>query len=123
MNFLRNNRTVIGAAVLGVLLIAGYFLFGGSSGGSSLLSSSPAPSNESQQLLATLGDLHSVSLDNTIFKNQIFMSLMDFGTVIPTQPVGRHNPFAAAGATPAPQTKAPANAQSQSKAPTNAQKP
>ena len=111
MNFLRNNRTTIGAVVLGMLIIAGYYLFWGGGGGSSLLSSSPAPSDESQQLLTTLGDLHSVTLDNGIFKNQLFMSLTDFGTVIPTQPVGRHNPFAPVGSAPAP-TPTPAKTSS-----------
>lgn len=106
MQFFRNSRTTLGTILLGVLVVAAYYVFWGGSGGSALLSSSPAPTTESQQLLATLGDLHSVTLDNRIFKNQIFVSLSDFGSVIPAQPVGRKNPFAPVGsqtsARPAP---------------------
>ncbi len=101
MQFFKNNKTPILAAILGVLALAGfYFIWGGSGSSSNLLSSPAVPSSESQQLLATLGDLHAVTLDPGIFKNSTFVSLMDFGTVIPTQAVGRHNPFAPTGAAP-----------------------
>ena len=104
MRFFHNNRTTIGAIMLGVLLVVAYYVFWGSGSGSPLLSSSAAPSSESQQLLATLGDLHSVTLDNRIFKNQIFLSLSDFGAVIPEQPVGRPNPFAPVGVQTSPRS-------------------
>lgn len=95
MSFFTQNRTPILALVLGVLAIVAYYTFwGGSGSGSSLLSSAPAPSSDSQQLLTTLGNLDTVTLDDSIFKNDVFVSLADFGTVIPAQVAGRHNPFA-----------------------------
>lgn len=104
MNFLKNNRTPIIAAVVGILAIgAYYFVWGGSSSSDTLLSSAPA-SSQGQQLLATLGDLNAVTLDPAIFKNATFVSLADFGTVIPAQAAGRHNPFAPTGAAAPPPT-------------------
>ena len=102
MNFFQHNRTAIGIAVLGVLLVVAYYMYFGSGSTGSLLSSSPVASDQGQQLLATLGDLHSVTLDNAIFTNDVFVSLTDFGTVIPAQPVGRHNPFAPVGGASVP---------------------
>lgn len=99
MQFFKNNKTPILAAILGVLALAAYyFIWGGSGSSDNLLSSPAAPSPESQQLLVTLGDLGAVTLDPSVFKSPIFASLMDFGTVIPMQAVGRHNPFAPVGA-------------------------
>lgn len=99
MQFLTHNKTPILALVAGALALIGYYFFWGGSGGSSaLLVSSSAPSSQSQQLLVTLGNLDAVTLDNAIFKNAVFVSLADFGTVIPAQALGRHNPFAPVGA-------------------------
>ncbi len=46
-----------------------------------------------RDIVATLLQLRSVSLDGTVFSNPAFRSLQDFGSQIVTEPVGRQNPF------------------------------
>ncbi len=45
-------------------------------------------------LLSALGKLRTITLDEAIFQNPVFMSLSDFSTTIEPQPSGRQNPFA-----------------------------
>lgn len=45
-------------------------------------------------LLAALRDLKKLRLDQEIFKNPVFISLVDFGQILAEQPKGRANPFA-----------------------------
>ena len=102
MTFLLDNKTTLMAALLGALLIGGYYVFwGGSSEPSLVQTQVESASLEGQQLLAILGDLHALTLDDAIFKDPVFVSLNDYGVVIPVQPLGRSNPFAPVAATPA----------------------
>lgn len=54
---------------------------------------SPASSAE-RDLVATLLQLRTVTLDGTVFSDPAFQSLRDFGSQIVPEPVGRPNPFA-----------------------------
>ncbi|HVT74859.1 MAG TPA: hypothetical protein VHD69_00325 [Candidatus Paceibacterota bacterium] len=45
-------------------------------------------------LLATLRQLRKLKLDDSIFTSAAWLSLTDFGKVIPPQQPGRSNPFA-----------------------------
>lgn len=47
-----------------------------------------------RDIVATLLQLRTVSLDGTVFMNPAFRALQDFGSQIVTEPVGRENPFA-----------------------------
>ena len=83
--------------VVGVLLLGGlyvYVSFFSSPASSPALTASDSSAALSQSLLATLQSLHTIKLDNSIFSEPSFQSLTDFGVVIPSQPVGRRNPFA-----------------------------
>lgn len=51
----------------------------------------------SQEILATLGNLRTIKLDNSIFSDPLFISLSDFGVNIPPAAAGRRNPFAPVG--------------------------
>src|SRR3989344_2001966 len=103
MNFLSSKKNIVTLTILFILLFAGYiFFFGGEGGGSdSLLTSETADIGKvsplSRSILLTLGDLQNIKLDDSIFSNATFESLVDFGVEIPTKPVGRSNPFAPAG--------------------------
>lgn len=99
MDFItRNKTTLIGLIVLGGLVWAYFTYFSGST--SEPLTTQDA--NISGNLLITLGSLHTIRLDNSIFTDPVFLSLSDFGTTIPPQASGRGNPFAPLGsATPA----------------------
>ncbi len=100
MTFIKQNvlLTIVTVGVIGGLL---YYTLGmnNSSSSSTLListgdsSSSPA----SQKLLTSLTSLSTITLDSSIFTDPVFVSLTNFGVVIPPENVGRHNPFASFG--------------------------
>lgn len=99
MDFLKQNKAAI---ALGVLLIAGIFVYTTfflSSAPVATLTSSDSDSTLSQNLLVTLQSLHTIKLDNSIFSEPAYQSLTDFGVVIPQQTPGRRNPFAPLGFT------------------------
>ncbi|MBP7770717.1 MAG: hypothetical protein KA066_02285 [Candidatus Pacebacteria bacterium] len=78
--------------------VAALFYFYSSGGDAPLLTSSEdAESPVSQELLATLGNLRTIRLDNSVFSDPLFMSLSDFGVTIPPAAAGRRNPFAPVG--------------------------
>ncbi len=93
LSFIKSN---ILAVIIGVVLLVGvgYYLI--SSGGSApaLTSSADGTSVASQQLLTTLSSLRTIKLNSGIFSDPVFVSLTDFGVVIPKQSTGRRNPFA-----------------------------
>jgi quinol-cytochrome oxidoreductase complex cytochrome b subunit len=98
-DFLKSNGILLGAAALAVVGAVVYFgFFGGASGSGSLLTSPDEGSSPvSNELLQRLSSLHTIKLDNTIFTNPVYISLISFRVVIPPQPIGRSNPFAPIG--------------------------
>lgn len=94
MAFFKKNRTAILGIVAGIIALIAYFQFFGGSSSSVLTSSSEAPSPAGSDLLVALGNLQGIKLDNAVFQDPVFISLSDFGVDIPSQPVGRRNPFA-----------------------------
>lgn len=110
-----NNKLIF---VLIVIAIAGGAWYGLSGSGepAPLLTSETvvgAGGTADQQLVGSLLTLRAVTLSGTIFQNQAFASLRDYGTTIIPEPVGRENPFA-----PRSQAGAAASTQSTSTAPT-----
>ncbi len=96
MDFLKHNMVAIGvgvALIIGIFVYLQYF----SSSSSATLNSSTTNVTLSQNLLATLQNLHTIKLDNSIFSDPSFQSLTDFGVTIPAETVGRRNPFAPLG--------------------------
>jgi len=98
IDFIKQNKVFVGIIFAVVVLVGGYFIYGAGgtpSEGSALTSTGVSETSKvSRELLATLSNLKSISLDSSIFTDSVFLSLTDFGTVIPVQPVGRDNPFA-----------------------------
>ena len=97
MNFLRNHTTLIIISFVATIVVIGlYYYLGNTSSSTATLTATPTATGVvgGNDLLASLSDLQSVKLDNTIFGNKTFVSLLDFGFTIPIQPVGRINPFA-----------------------------
>lgn len=95
MDILKNKYVLEGLAGFAVLCL-GFYLWT-TSGSTPLLSESQA-SPVSQELIATLGKLHTITLDQTVFSDPVFVSLNDFGVTIPPEATGRRNPFAPVGA-------------------------
>lgn len=110
MNFITKNKGMLGGVIVVVLCGLLYFMY--FSGGSApALSSSSQTSPISQDLLAALQNLHTITLDNSIFSDQVFTSLTDFGVTIPPENVGRRNPFIPlTGLTPQTPSNLPAGA-------------
>ena len=112
MQFLNANKMPIFGLAAAGLLLWGYFVFFGEESGP-LLSSGATPSPVSQELLVTLSNLRTISLDETIFADPVFQSLNDFGVVIPPELIGRRNPFAPIGlSASAPASSATSSAES-----------
>ena len=95
MNSLLGNKNVLGGVAILAVLGLGYYIW--SSTSSAPLLSSDATSVGSQEILATLGRLHTIKLDPALFQDPTFTSLSDFGVTIPPQEAGRRNPFAPVG--------------------------
>ncbi len=97
---LKKNMVVIGVIVAAVAVL--YYFYSSSGGGATLTSSAEVESPVSQEILATLGNLRTIKLDNSIFAEPLFLSLSDFGVTIPPAAAGRRNPFAPVGQGNAP---------------------
>ena len=95
MNILKNKFVVGGVGAVLVLTLA-YYLWT-SAENSALLTTNDGTSPLSQEILITLGQLHTIRLDPAIFTDPVFASLTDFGVTIPPQNAGRRNPFAPVG--------------------------
>ncbi|HEY4511054.1 MAG TPA: hypothetical protein VJG29_01640 [Candidatus Paceibacterota bacterium] len=99
MEFLKKNKLALAGAVALIILIGAYLAFRGGNNEELLQSteSGQLSSPVSRELLLTLSDLRNVTLDESLFSDPSFRSLVDFGVEIPLQPVGRRNPFAPLG--------------------------
>lgn len=95
----KNNKIIL-LVLLGIVGFAGYhYMFKKESvpEGSALVVDTPEGENGEdaigRELLVTLSKLKSLTLDDTLFKDQVFISLNDFSNPIVPQEVGRNNPF------------------------------
>jgi hypothetical protein len=68
-----------------------YFSGGGAA---NTLLETPTTSPLSQDVLSTLSSLTVIRLDASLFDDEVFKSLTDYGVDLPTQTAGRRNPFA-----------------------------
>ncbi len=84
-------------AVLGIIIIGGvgYYLFiqDGSITGDTVSATNEA-SIQAAQFLARLNELKTLNLDDSIFNDPRFRSLVDIRADVNAVPVGRENPFA-----------------------------
>ncbi len=95
MALIKKNMVLIGVLVVVAGLL--YYFFMSSGSGELLTSSQDSELPVSQEILATLGNLRTIKLDNSIFSDPLFISLSDFGVSIPPAAAGRRNPFAPVG--------------------------
>lgn len=83
---------IVGVVVI-ILTLVYFYTQGGSSSSNSLLVSSSAGTIGSAEL-SLLNQLSSLKLDTKIFRDPVYLSLQDYSVQVPTQNVGRPNPFA-----------------------------
>ena len=93
ITFIKQNKLFVIVSICFVLGLL-YYIFSMNSGPAS--SSAPlttsdqtGPSAASQQLLVVLANLRTIRLDDSIFKDSVYLSLSDFGVVISPESVGR----------------------------------
>src|SRR3989344_5650308 len=94
IQFLKDNKML---TLGGIVVICGalvYFMFFAGTSGDPVVVEQDETSNVSRELIITLSNLNTIRLDDSIFKDPVFLSLSDFGVQIPLQNVGRRNPFA-----------------------------
>src|SRR3989338_666248 len=82
------NKFVAGGIGLVLILTLVYYVWT-SSENSAILTTNDGTSPLSQEILITLGQLHTIRLDPAIFTDPVFASLTDFGVTIPPQNAGR----------------------------------
>ena len=104
------NKFVIGAIIIG-FVVMGWFILSSSTSTSSSTSivqgtSSDASSVSGVDLVQALTSLQNVNLDNSFFTNPVFASLKDYSRQVTNEPVGRHDPFAPVGTVAAQQNAA-----------------
>ena len=99
MNILTRYQNYILAGVAVILLFIGYSYFFGKEEEPLLKEEQVAELQNpvDQELIALLLELRGIDLDETIFKDMVFLSLQDFSQVLVPEPVGRTNPFAPYG--------------------------
>jgi hypothetical protein len=106
MDFLKRNKVAIAGGV-GVLLVLYVYFTYFSGGSSAALTASDAETPLSTDVVVTLQSIHSIKLNPAVFSDPAFVSLTDFGVIIPPEAVGRRNPFLPIGVNAAPHTQTP----------------
>ena len=88
------NILLFGGLLVALFVGYNYFFAGENTAGPLIAIQQPAPPSGNSDLLAILLALRSLRLDDTVFSDETFKRLQDFGIEIPTEPLGRPNPFA-----------------------------
>ncbi len=96
---LKKYKKAIIVIVVIIVAFVGYSLFsGGDNGGNVLTSQNPsAQTAGDNELLILLINLRSITLNESLFNDSAFKSLVDFGQQLIPEPIGRRNPFAPVG--------------------------
>lgn len=92
----KTKQILIIVAVIIVAFVGYQMFFSNSTPADSTLVADQAPATQfvdGQTILALLDSLNLVTLDNSVFTNKTFVSLLDFERPIQDQVVGRPNPF------------------------------
>jgi len=93
-NILRSKTAI--AVIVVIILIVGYFYWKGSSpaGSGSLLQAQSGTQGIGSAELDLLDQVQSLKIDASLFQDPAYKTLQDYSVAIPTENVGRPNPFA-----------------------------
>jgi len=93
LDLLKRNKYIL---IVVVLIIVAFIWLGSSEEQPELLTSESVveTSAAEQELVDSLLQLRSISLDGTLFLDPAFVSLQDSGVDILSEPIGKRNPFA-----------------------------
>lgn len=118
MFFLKYKKILILIAVLVIVFLGYSFIRGGSVKNEDLLvSTNQNVQNQAQlvgnEIISALNQIQTLNLSKDIFDDKVFQSLVDRSEEIPSEPVGKSNPFAPIGRervqTSRPTTTSPVN--------------
>ncbi len=90
MESLKKNKGIILAVVVFIIAIGAYKLF---STNVSITSDQQAAKIIGADIIALNASIERVNLDPALFSSRSYKNLVDFSTPIPSQPIGRLNPF------------------------------
>jgi hypothetical protein len=97
---LKKYKTLLIIVAVVIVAFIGYqMFFDVGNSGSNVLTSQSALVNGGgdNELLILLINLRSITLDESLFNDEAFKSLVDFGQQLVPEPTGRQNPFAPVG--------------------------
>lgn len=96
MGSMLSKKTILVMGLAAFVGMVGWYVLRGTPAPDTLLvtETAAAPNEAERDLVATLLQLRTVTLDGTIFSDPAFQSLLDYGIDIVPEPVGRANPFA-----------------------------
>lgn len=99
MNFLKEHKMGILVVVVIVIAFVLYSIFFTGEEDEIITSetSEEASIVVGADLLGMLLELKSLTLDSSVFSNEIFRALVDYSVDLAPQPIGRDNPFAPIG--------------------------
>lgn len=92
-----NTKTIVTIIVVFIVILLTYFYFEGGSStgtGSLLESSGNGAGSVGSSELSLLNQIQSLRIDTELFKDPVYRSLQDYSVDIPSENVGRPNPFA-----------------------------
>ena len=97
-----NKKTLIIGIIIVVVLAGGWYFYskgGSSSSTSQLVSSTPdtVTAVVGTNVLTILNNVSSIHIDTSLFSTPAYQSLVDYSITVPSQEVGRNNPFAPVG--------------------------
>jgi len=95
----KKYKTLLTILVIILIAFIGYSMFftGGNDGSVLVSQSTSVQGGGDNALLVLLVNLKSITLDDGLFNDPAFKSLIDFGQELIPEPSGRQNPFAPVG--------------------------
>ncbi len=97
---LKKYKTLLIVVVIVIVAFVGYSMFfdvSNNSGTVLVSKDTSAQKGGDNKLLVLLVNLKSITLDESLFSDSAFRSLIDFGQQLVPEPTGRQNPFAPVG--------------------------
>jgi hypothetical protein len=109
MNTVKSSiKSYLILAVIVIIAVMAYFYYKGSGAptGTSLLQTDQSVADQAAgaRVLSLLSQVRALNIDNKFFQNTVYQSLRDHTVPIPTENVGRVNPFAPIPGVPSPGT-------------------
>lgn len=96
-----NSKLPIAIGIILVIAAVGYYFYSNSNppvNPDSSLTSTPGSGTETgssvgSNVLSLLAEIKGLNIDTTFFQTPVYESLTDFSVTIPSEPVGKSNPF------------------------------